>query len=257
MLCDTHAHLDFDDFDNDRDAVVERAEKAGISCIINPGCDVKTSVKAIRLSHTYKSIYAAVGIHPNSVADAGPGDILEIAHLASDPRVIAIGETGLDFYRKRSPIDVQIRAFRGHLELAKSLGLPVIIHFRDVEFGGIELVGLRYFEGISGVFHCFGGSVDFARKVVSMGFYVGFDGPLTFKKSDREEVAHAIPLDRCLIETDSPFLTPQKYRGNRNEPVYVHEVALKLAEIKCVDVIEVSETTTRNTCELFGIDSGI
>ena len=255
MLCDTHAHLDFEDFDNDRDAVVDQAEMAGVSCIINPGCDVKTSVKALRLSHTYKSIYGAVGIHPNNVADAAPGDIFEIAHLASDPRVIAIGETGLDFYRKRTPVDIQVRAFRNHLELAKSLDLPVIIHFRDVEYNGVELVGPEYFEGVTGVFHCFGGSLEFARKVVSMGFYVGFDGPLTYKKSDREDIARAIPLDRCLIETDSPFLTPQRYRGKRNEPAYVHEVAVKLAEIKCIDIKEVSEITSRNACELFGIDT--
>ena len=128
MLCDTHAHLDFDDFDNDREKVIERAIDAGVSYIINPGCDVKTSKKAIRLSGTYNTVYAAVGIHPNSAAEAAPGDNLEIARLASKHGVVAIGETGLDFYRDRSPRDVQIRAFRGQLELAKALDLPVIIH---------------------------------------------------------------------------------------------------------------------------------
>lgn len=254
MLCDTHAHLDFDDFEKDRKAVIERANETGVSFIINPGCDVKTSQKAVRLSDTYKSVYAAVGIHPNSVAAASPGNSLEIARLASEPGVVAIGETGLDFYRNRSPRDVQVRAFRGQLELAKALDLPIIIHFRAVEEEGIDLVGASYFEGVRGVFHCFGGSAAFAGKVLSMGFYIGFDGPLTYSKSDRVEVARKVPLERCLIETDSPFLTPQKFRGKRNEPAYVIEVAEKLAEIKGIDVKEVCTVTTHNACELFAID---
>ena len=254
MLCDTHAHLDFDDFDNDREKVIERAIDAGVSCIINPGCDVKTSKKAVRLSGTYNTVYAAVGIHPNSAAEAAPGDNMEIARLASKHGVVAIGETGLDFYRDRSPRDVQIRAFRGQLELAKALDLPVIIHFRAVEHEGIDLVGASYFEDIRGVFHCFGGSAEFAEKVMSMGFYVGFDGPLTYSNSDRIEVARAVPLERCLIETDSPFLTPQKFRGRRNEPAYVNEVAEKLAEIKGIERQKVFEVTTRNACELFGFE---
>ena len=254
MLCDSHAHLDFNDFDRDRDEVLSRAKQAGVSIIIDPGCDVETSNKAIRLSHTYKEVYAAVGIHPNSTSDALPGDAIEIASLASDSRVVAIGETGLDFYRDRSPRDTQIRAFRGQLDLARELDLPVIIHFRNVENDGIEMTGEEFFTGIRGVFHCFGGSANFAWRVVSMGFYVGFDGPLTYKNSDRIEVAQAVPPERCLIETDSPFLTPQQYRGQRNEPAFVTGVAEKLAEIKGLDTAEAAEITTRNACELFGID---
>ena len=254
MLCDTHAHLDFDDFESDRKTVIERANEAGVFSIINPGCDVKTSEKAVRLSETYASVYAAVGIHPNSVAAASPGDSLKIARLASESGVVAIGETGLDFYRNRSPREVQVRAFRGQLELAQALDLPIIIHFRAVEEEGIDFVGASYFEGVRGVFHCFGGSAAFAGKVLSMGFYIGFDGPLTYSKSDRVEVAREVPLERCLIETDSPFLTPQKFRGKRNEPAYVGEVAGKLAEIKGIDEKEVCAVTTRNACELFAID---
>ena len=254
MLCDSHAHLDFNDFNRDRDEVLSRAIQAGVSIIIDPGCDVETSKKAIRLSHTYKEVYAAVGIHPNSTSEAVPGDAMEIASLASDSRVVAFGETGLDFYRDRSPRDIQVRAFRGQLDLARELDLPVIIHFRDVEDDGIAMTGEDYFMGIRGVFHCFGGSVEFARRVVSMGFYVGFDGPLTYKNSDRIEVAQAVPPERCLIETDSPFLTPQKYRGGRNEPAYVADVAAKLAEIKGIDTAEAAEITTRNAGELFGIE---
>lgn len=253
MLVDTHAHLDFDDFDNDRDEIVVRAEKAGISFIINPGCDLATSKKAVELSETYDSIYAAVGIHPNSTFDASPGDNLEIARLTENSRVVAIGETGLDFYRDRAPRDLQVRAFRGQLDLARELDLPVIIHFRNVEYEGIELAGIDKFKELRGVFHCYGGSAEFARKIISMGFYIGFDGPLTYRDSDRVDVAREIPLDKCLLETDAPFLTPQKYRGKRNEPAYVIEVAEKMAHIKNCDIEEVIAVTGKNARELFGI----
>lgn len=253
MLIDTHAHLDFDDFSEDREQVIERARLAGVSSIINPGCTVASSKKAILLSEVHELVYAAVGIHPNSTAEALPGDNLEIARLASHPRVVAVGETGLDFYRQHSPRDVQIRAFTGQLELARELDLPVIIHFRNVEMDGIESVGREKFQGIRGVFHCFGGSAEFAQILVSWGFYIGFDGPLTFKGSDRIEVACQIPLDKCLIETDSPFLTPRKYRGQRNEPAYVGEMAEMIAEVKNIEVEDVKRVTTLNARTLFGI----
>ncbi len=253
MLIDTHAHLDFKDFDRDRDEVVARAEQAGIACIINPGCDLATSKKARKLSETYESVYAAVGIHPNSTAESLPGDSLEIARLAEHTRVVAVGEIGLDFYRDRSPKDVQVRAFRGQLALARELDLPVIIHFRNVEEEGIALTGRAAFSGLRGVFHCFGGSPEFAREVVSMGFYIGFDGPLTYRDSDRVAVARAVPLERCLLETDAPFLTPQKYRGKRNEPAYLTEVAGKMADVMRRDVDEVIAVTGASARELFEI----
>ncbi len=256
MLIDTHAHLDFERFDSDRDEVIARALDTGVKYIVNPGCDLATSQKAVELSQTYESVFAAVGIHPNSASEAQPGDFTDIALLAEsadNPNVVAIGEIGLDFYRDRAPADIQVRACRGQLELARELDLPVIIHFRDVEFEGIDRVGAEYFEGLRGVFHCFGGSPDFAKKVIAMGFYVGFNGPLTYPKSDRIDVARAIPLGKCLLETDAPFLTPQKYRGKRNEPAYVLEVAEKMAEIKGCSLGEVIETTGRNARTLFGI----
>jgi len=253
VLVDSHAHLDFDDFAGDLGEVISRAREAGVSFIIDPGCDVRSSGKAVRLAEEYDCIFAAVGIHPNSAAEAKPGDNLEISRLAEHPRVVAIGETGLDFYRRNTPRDVQVRAFRGQLELARELDLPVIVHFRDVGMEGIELVGPEMFDGVRGVFHCFGGSAEFAMELVSRGFYIGFDGPLTYRNSDRVEVAEAVPLERCLIETDAPFLTPRKNRGRRNEPAFVVEIAEKLALIKNVDVDEVAEVTGDNACELFGL----
>jgi len=253
VLTDTHAHLDFRDFDTDRDDVIERAERAGVAFILNPGCDVATSRKAVELSLRYDIVHAAVGIHPNSTADALPGDNLEISLLAEHETVVAIGETGLDFYRDRAPRETQLRAFAGQLDLARELDLPVVIHFRTVEMDGVELVGADRLRGLRGVFHCFGGSVEFARTLVSWGFYIGFGGPLTYRKSDRVEVAAAVPLERSLIETDAPFLAPQRVRGSRNEPANVLDVAEKLADIHRRPVEEVVEITGSNARELFGI----
>ena len=253
VLIDTHAHLDFDDFDDDRDEVLERAVKAGIDAVIIPGIDVASSRKAVELAERYGMLYAAVGIHPNSVNAAEPGDNVRIARLAEESGVCAIGEIGLDFYRDRTPREEQVRAFRGQLSLAHELDLPVIVHFREVGQDGVDMTGREHLESVRGVFHCYGGSVDFAETVLNMGYYIGFDGPLTYPKSDRVDVARTVPLDRIVVETDAPFLAPQAMRGKRNESSYVTEVARALAEIKHVDVGEVEEVTTRNAHRLFGI----
>ncbi len=251
MAVDTHAHLDFEDFDVDRDDVIARSTASGITALINPGIDFATSRKAVSLAASYDEIFAAVGIHPNYTAEANPGDMFETAALAGQPKVVAIGEIGLDFYRDRSPVETQVRAFRGQLDLAREMDLPVIIHFRSVEEDGISLVGEDSFSGLRGVFHCFGGSLSFAKQVLSMGFYIGFDGPLTYKKSDRVDIAKEMPLERILIETDAPFLSPQKYRGKRNEPSYVLEVADALAMHTGRDVSDVFEITDKNARDLF------
>jgi len=252
VLTDTHAHIDFDDFDRDRDEVIARAKDVGIERIIIPGVDLATSAKAVELAGQYDIVNAAVGIHPNSTAEAAPGDMLEISRLAERDRVVAVGEIGLDYYRDRAPKDIQARACRGQLELAQELKLPVIIHFRNVGMEGVELVGEDLFRSLRGVFHCFGGSVEFARELVSWGYYIGFDGPLTYKNSDRVDVARAVALENILIETDAPFLTPQSRRGKRNEPSYVLEIAEKLAEVKGIDVDEVIRVTGENARSLFG-----
>lgn len=254
MLIDTHAHLDFEDFDSDRSEVIARAADAGLTHIINPGIDIHTTRRAIELAETHDMILAAAGIHPNESANAAPDDMIGIARLADHPRVVAIGETGLDFYRDRAPRDIQVRLFREHLALARDLDLPVIIHFRNVGADGIELTGRDHFEGIRGVFHCYGGSVKFAREIIDMGFYVGFDGPLTYPKSDRMAVARDVPLERCLLETDAPFLTPQAYRGSRNESAYLGEIAHALAKAQDRTVEDVIDITGRNARTLFRLD---
>lgn len=251
MLYDSHAHLDFEDFAPDLDDIIARAKAAGVGGIVNPGCDVATSERAIELAARFDIVHAAVGIHPNNVGAAEPGDCLTISRLAEKPDVVAIGEIGLDFYRDRTPREIQARAFAGQLEIARERDLPVIIHFRNVEMDGIEMIGRDRLEGLRGVFHCFGGSVDFARTLVSWGFYIGFDGPLTYKDSDRIDVAKAVPLERCLIETDAPFLTPRSHRGQRNEPSYVGEIAERLAEVKGLDAGRVIDMTGGNARSLF------
>jgi len=254
VLIDTHAHLDFMDFDGDRDDVLEHSRDAGVVGIINPGCDLASTQRAIELSEKYEIIFAAAGIHPNNTADTEAGSIDDIARMAIHPRVVAIGETGLDFYRDRAPRDVQVSVFRSHLTLARTLALPVIVHFRNAAADGIGLTGREWFEGIAGVFHCFGGSPEFARDVLDMGFYIGFDGPLTYPKTDRTAVARIVPLERTLIETDAPFLTPPQHRGSRNEPAYVIEVAAALADIHGCSVDEVKRITGANARRLFGLE---
>ncbi len=254
MLADTHAHLDLDDFDADRDDVIRRAADAGVGFMLNPGIDAASTRAAVALAERHEIVYAAAGIHPNETARAGSGDMDEIRRIVSNERIIAIGETGLDFYRDRSPRDTQLRFFLAHLELAAETGLPVIIHFRNVGYDGIELAGPDRFTGIRGVFHCFGGSRDFARRVIDMGYYLGFDGPLTYPGSDRQAVVRAMPLDRLLIETDCPFLAPQSRRGTRNEPAYVAEVAGAVAAARGIAPEEAADATWRNAGELFGID---
>ncbi len=253
MLVDTHAHLDFDDFRDDLDDVVARAGNAGVAAVIDPGIDIATSKRAIELAERCGIVHPAVGIHPNSVARSAPGDMLELSRLAQHDSVVAIGEIGLDFYRDRTPRDQQARAFSGQLDLARELDLPVIVHFREVGMDGVGMIGADRLRSIRGVFHCFGGTVDFAMTLVSWGFYIGFDGPLTYRGSDRIDVAKAVPLERCLIETDAPFLTPQRYRGKRNEPAYVLDVAEKLAEIKGLDTGAVIAATGENARALFGV----
>lgn len=254
MLIDTHAHLDFPDFDRDRDAVVARARRAMVGRILVPGVDLATSRAALALAGKYPGIvYAAAGIHPNETAKARPGDFEALEALAADPGIAAVGEIGLDFYRNRAPRDVQAQWFVRQLTLARDLGKPVILHFRNVEDEGVDVAGADLLGGVRGVFHCFGGSAAFAKRVVEMGFHIGFDGPLTYPRSDRVAVAREVPLERILIETDAPYLTPQPHRGKRNEPSYVRFVAETLAEIKRVGVDEVADITTANARALFGI----
>ena len=253
MLFDTHAHYDDESFDADRDAVLTALPEQGVGLILNPGCDVESSRRAVRYAAAYPHVYAAVGIHPENCGGCTAGDLDAIRALAQQPKTVAIGEIGLDYYwAENPPRDFQQQVLRQQLALARELALPVIIHDREAHADTLAIV--REFPGVTGVFHCFSGSPEMARELLKMGWYLGFDGPVTYKNARRApEVAAVTPLDRMLIETDSPYMTPVPYRGRRNDSGYVHLVAERLAEWKGVTPEEMARATTENGKRLFRI----
>ena len=253
MLFDTHAHYDDESFDADRDAVLTALPEQGVGLVLNPGCDVESSRKAVRYAAAYPHVYAAVGIHPENCGGCTAGDLDAIRALAQLPKTVAIGEIGLDYYwAENPPRDFQQQVLRQQLALARELALPVIIHDREAHADTLAIV--REFPGVTGVFHCFSGSPEMARELLKMGWYLGFDGPVTYKNARRApEVAAVTPLDRMLIETDSPYMTPVPYRGRRNDSGYVHLVAERLAEWKGVTPEEMARVTTENGKRLFRI----
>ncbi|MCZ6819871.1 MAG: TatD family hydrolase [Calditrichaeota bacterium] len=253
MLIETHAHLYFDGFDDDREAVIQRAFEANVKRIINIGLDIDTGKECIKLAEKHDGLFATVGIHPNDSARLTNAALEELGKLAAHNKVVAIGEIGLDFYWDKCPVPVQQEAFRKQIQLAKELALPIVIHNREA---GREIVDVLKSEGIdnlTGVLHCFSEGADIAQEVLDLGFYVSFTGNLTFKKSELPAVAQMVPLQRLLLETDCPFLSPEPRRGRRNEPAHVVHIAQKLAEIKQVEFGQIEEATTENACRLFGI----
>lgn len=252
-LVDTHAHLDFDQFDADRDAVLYRAEENGVRQVITIGIDLATSRKSVELAEKYPMVYAAVGIHPHDVAKAGAEDLAEIEALLRHPRVVALGEIGLDFYYHHSPEEVQRKYLRLFLDWSLAGGKPLIIHTRDADEVILAILRERSRAGWRGVFHCFSGDIRMAEKVLEMGFHLSFTGNITFKNSTSAAVMREVPLERLMVETDCPFMAPVPHRGKRNEPAYVQLVAQKIAEVKGCSFAAVAEATTANAMALFGL----
>lgn len=254
MLFDSHAHLDDNRFDGDREEVIARAVANGVTGIINIGADMASSRRSVELARRYAFVYAAVGIHPHDAKDAVEDDYAQLAAwVKEEPKVLAIGEIGLDYYYDWSPRPVQQEVFRRHIQLAREVGKPIIIHDRDAH-GDILAMVKQEAAGLTGVFHCFSGSLDMAREVIKLGFYVSIAGPVTFDKSVKlKEIAAAVPLDRLLVETDAPYLTPQPYRGRRNEPAHVKFVAEEVARVRGLTPAEVAAATTANVKRLFHI----
>lgn len=261
MLADTHCHLDFDLFTPDREAVIARARQAGVDRILNPGIDLESSRAALELAEKYDIVYAAVGVHPNE-STTWDGDTLRtLRELASHPKVVAIGEIGLDYYRDRAPRDLQQKVFQEQLMLAAELSLPVVIHNRQasddvmeiLKEWQVELMGANVLLAEHpGVLHSFSASEQAAHEAIGLNFYIGITGPVTFKNApDLQQLVAHIPLDRLLIETDAPFLTPHPHRGERNEPAYVRFVAEKIAELHNLPVEMVSNSTSINAGRLF------
>lgn len=260
MLVDTHAHLDQSEFDVDRAAVIARAVEAGVGRIVTVGLDVESSRRSIELAESYPTVFATVGLHPSSAGGYSQAVMDELKRMAGHPKVVAIGETGLDFYRRRAPREAQERAFRHQLDLAAELNLPVVIHDREAHEAILEVLGAwrtSLGNGLAhtGVMHCFSGDSQLAQRVVEMGFLVSIAGPVTYPNAGRlVEVVEKLPLSSLILETDCPFLAPQAHRGKRNEPGYVRFVAESVAQIKSCDVPRVEDETTENARRLFGWD---
>jgi len=260
-LFDTHAHIDMAQFDPDRPQVIDRAISSGVTLMVNPAVDVESSERIVKLAESEPHIYAAAGIHPQEAGRATEQDMKRLRELAAgSKRVFAIGEAGLDFYRNRTPREVQIRVLQWQLDLASELALPIIVHSREAEKDTIALLGnwvktAKYPEGRArGVIHCFSGSVSVAKQYTEMGFYIAFGGYITYPSSKLGDVIKSVPQDRLVTETDCPYLAPQGHRGGRNEPAYMLETANFLAGVLNLSTEELGRITTENARRLFGLD---
>ena len=258
MFIDSHAHIDGHEFDADREEVIQRAHSAGVSLILNVGTGDPHSgafERAVELGKTHESIYTAIGTHPHDARLYDDAAEAKIKNLINNEHVIAWGEIGLDFHYDNSPRDVQIEVFKRQLRAARECDLPVVINTREAEAETIDILKTEY-DGAArrGIFHCFSGSMELAQRAIEIGFMISFSGIVTFKKADElRAVAKQAPLDRLLIETDCPYLTPIPYRGKRNEPAYVVEVARCLAGLHDVSVEEMARITTENFNRFFGL----
>lgn len=258
LVIDTHCHLDFEDFAEELPQVLERARGAGVHAFvcIGSGKDTSSARGACRLAQQEADVWAAVGVHPHDAGSMTEADWAELADLGGQRRVVAIGETGLDYYYDHSPRDLQQVAFRRFIAMAHQLGKPVISHIRDAHADAQQILREERGSDTGGVIHCFTGGVDDARAYLDMGQMLSFSGILTFKNAEPiREAARFAPLDRILVETDSPYLAPIPYRGKRNEPAYVVETLKRLAEIKNVDVETAARVTTANAQRLFGLNA--
>ncbi len=241
-----------DEFNSDRDGVIERAKNAGIEAIITIGSDLEGNIGGINLSERYDSVYATVGIHPHDAKDFSDDIYLKLKEWASKGKVVAIGEIGIDYHYDNSPREIQREVFKRQLALAKETGLPVVIHSREAKKDTLEIIRNSGID--KGVLHCFSGDMDMAERAMAMGFYISIAGPVTFKNARRlREIAQAIPDDYLLIETDAPYLTPEPFRGKRNEPSYLVHIARTIAEIRGISMEDLARITTLNAKRLFGI----
>ncbi len=249
---DTHCHLEMDEFNLDRNEVIERAKNAGIEAVITIGSDLKGNKGALELSEKYDSVYAAVGFHPHDAKDFTEEIYRKLKEWTAKEKVVAIGEIGLDYHYDNSPREVQRAVFKRQLTLAKETGLPVVIHSREAKKDTLEIVKESGID--KGVFHCFSGDMDMAEKVMAMGFHISIAGPVTFKNAKKlVEIAKSIPDDYLLIETDAPYLAPEPFRGKRNEPSYLVYTARKIAELRGISMDDLARITTLNAKRLFRI----
>ena len=252
MLFDTHAHYENKAFDADRDEVIASLPGAGVALAANIGCDVSSSRMSAELACRYEHIYAAAGVHPHEAEKMTDDDLVAVAGLFENKKVRALGEIGLDYHYDFSPRDIQRRRFTEQMELARSLGVPVIIHEREATRDCLEIV--RAFPGVTGVFHCFSGSVETAKEILSLGYYISFTGIVTFANARRaHEVVRMMPRDRLMIETDCPYMAPVPYRGRRNSSHYLIKTAEKVAELRGISTEEAAALTLENGKRFYAI----
>ncbi|TSB45074.1 TatD family hydrolase [Alkalicoccobacillus porphyridii] len=252
MLFDTHVHLNADQFDEDIEEVIERARDADVERMVVVGFDEKTIHRALELIEAYDFLYAAVGWHPVDAIDMTDDHLIWLEELAAHPKVVALGEMGLDYHWDKSPKDIQKEVFVKQIHLAKKVNLPIIIHNRDADQDIVEILEAEGAKKVGGIMHCFGGSVEIADRCLKMNFYISLGGPVTFKNAKRpKEVAKHVPLDKLLIETDCPYLAPHPNRGKRNEPSYVSLVAEEIASLRGMEYEELAKQTTQNANRLF------
>lgn len=258
MFVDTHAHIYLDAFAGEFDAVLDRAREAGVQKIVMPAIDAATIEQAIELSARYEGLYAMAALHPSEVKEATEADFARVVELCGDPHVVAVGETGLDYYWDRSFDEKQHQYLRRHIRLAIDTDLPVVFHNREATADLVRIVAEERAAcedpaRLRGVFHCFTGTVEEARRIWELGFYLGIGGIVTFKNSDLYTVVSDIPLEHIVLETDSPYLTPAPHRGKRNEPAHVRPIAEHIASVKQTTLDIIAATTTANACNIFRI----
>ncbi|MBE0597526.1 MAG: YchF/TatD family DNA exonuclease [Desulfuromonadales bacterium] len=254
-LVDTHAHLDNAQFRDDREAVIARALEQGVTRLLTVGTDLASSRLSIEIASAHPEVYAAVGIHPHDALTASEETLEQLRELiTSAPKVVAVGEIGLDFYRDRAPREAQREAFRRQIRLAREVDLPLIVHDRDAHQEVLQILREENAQEIGGVLHCFSGDLEMARQCLELGFYLSFPGTITYPKNEElRQVVRGVPIDRLLVETDCPYLAPQPFRGRRNEPAYVRHTAEAIAAIKGLTIADVARITTVNSYRLFGV----
>ncbi|MGB9630194.1 MAG: TatD family hydrolase [Thermodesulfobacteriota bacterium] len=252
MWIDSHAHLEMPEFKKDLKEVLQRAKATGVEYIFTVGTGEKDWQATLEIAESYSMVYALLGVHPHHAKEIDEQTYLILKHLCQNGKVKALGEIGLDFFRNLSPREIQLKRFREQIELAKELNLPIVIHDREAHQETLEILKSEKAHECGGIIHCFSGDYEMAKTCIDMGFYISIPGSITFKNAERvREVVKRLPLNSLLIETDAPFLTPEPFRGKRNEPSYVTYTAHRIAEIKKVPLEKVAESTVENTLKVY------
>ncbi len=255
MIIDSHAHYDDEKFDNDREEILKRIQNHGVVRVVNPASNADSARKCLKMAKEYDFLYTAVGIHPHDAKYITENTLDSFRDMAGSSKVIAVGEVGLDYYYDFSPREIQRSCFIAHIRLARELKLPMIIHDRDAHKDILDIIREEKASDVGGVFHCFTGSVEMAKEVLDLGFYIALGGAVTFKNAKKPvEVAKYVPMDRLLVETDSPYMAPVPYRGQRNDSTTLSEIVQKIAQVRETDLTQIMKATTVNADRLFGLN---